>query len=79
MISPVRFEIRCDAWDCDPDRFTPRSRPFTCDARSVREASRLAKVAGWSPSPVRGGWWCPRHAQVANTRRAELATKRGDV
>lgn len=79
MITPTRYEIRCDAWDCDPERFTPWSRPFCCDAKSVPEATRLAKDAGWIPAPGRGAWWCPRHAQTANTRRAQLAAIRDDV
>lgn len=77
MIRPTRYEIACDAWDCDPERFAPMSRPLTVDASSVPQAGAAARRAGWMPSPGRGGWWCPRHAQIATHRRASLGSQSG--
>lgn len=84
MITPVRYEIRCDAWDCSNDSsFAPWSRPLVVEARSAREAARKACQAGWQPPPNLPAstkyWWCPRHAQVANTRREQLAADRASL
>jgi hypothetical protein len=63
MITATRFEVRCDAWDCSESSL-PWSRPLVVEARSPREAAKLAQAAGWQDAPGRG-WWCPRHAAVA--------------
>lgn len=73
MITAVRYEVHCDAWDCAPERFAPTSRPLTVDARSPREAASKARAAGWGPAPGRGYWWCPRHVAVATKRTRDLA------
>lgn len=77
MITATRFEVRCDAYDCAPERFAPLSRPLVVDARSPREAARTARAAGWGPAPGRGGWWCPRHVQVAAVRRESVGCRTG--
>lgn len=69
---PAAYEIRCDAYDCDPEQFRPWSRPLRVEAGSARDAAKLAKRQGWTPAYGKG-WWCPRHRDVAQRRRAELA------
>ncbi|KLI05770.1 hypothetical protein [Mycolicibacterium senegalense] len=68
MITPIKFEIRCAAWDCNPDRYPyarVMSKPLVVDARSRREAAAQACKAGWRRTPGQGmDFWCPTHAAI---------------
>ena len=64
----VRYVVECDAAECEPDRWTRKSRPLTIDAANTRQAGQIARRAGWRPSPIRSGWWCPFHAMQAKAK-----------
>lgn len=76
MITPTQYEICCDAWDCKPDGWSPWSRPLMVEARSLREAAKKARKAGWrtcSTTTTRH-WWCPRHAAAAESAKQRVGT-----
>lgn len=71
MMRPAAYEVSCDAWDCDPERWSPRSQPIRIEG-TRKQAIIEARRRGWRPNGK--GWWCPFHSAAVRAARASVRT-----